>query len=216
MAKHPESFLQRVESVVPLHDKLVLDIGCGDGLRTKGIAEVARHVVAIDPDATALKTARKDNHHPRVVYQHGNAVRLKFPDQSFDVVIFTMSFHHIAPKKMPRALDEALRVTKMKSYIVFLEPGWYGSLYDAQRRFDFGDGDNRDIKAYAYHAMLTEPRMKEILESVEPATYPYSSLKDFVSMENPQRGLKAEWREFLEKRRFRLRGEHRVNIFQKR
>lgn len=216
MKKTKELFLKRVESVIPLADKLVLDIGCGDGARTKGIAAVSKHVVAIDPDKAIIAQAIKENGAKNIEYRRADARKLPFDDRMFDVVIFTMSFHHLPTKEMVKALDEALRVTKRGGYLVFFEPDWAGSVTEAERRFDFGDGDIRDVKAYAYHVMLTEPRMKEVAEFFDQAVFSYRSVRDFERREKPERGTRDEWRTFLQQRKYRLWCDQRTNVFQKR
>ncbi|MBI4426058.1 MAG: methyltransferase domain-containing protein [Candidatus Kerfeldbacteria bacterium] len=210
-----EPFLLCVQSVVKLKDKSVLDIGCGDGLRTKGIAAVAKHVMAVDPDAEVIAQAKKENGAKNVEYRRADGRKLPFSDRIFDVVIFTMSFHHLPTKDMPPALDEALRVTKRGGYLAFFEPDWAGTIIEAERRFGFGDGDIRDVKAYAYHVMLTESRMAEVAEFFNQAVFTYRSVQEFAKLEQPRRGSRSEWKAFLEKNRYRLWADERTNIFRK-
>lgn len=214
--KRPEPFLKHVLSVVELKDKNVLDIGCGDGLRTKGIAAAAKRVVAIDPDAKVIAQATKKNGAKNIEYRRADAQKLPFKDGMFDVVIFTMSFHHVPTKDMLKALDEALRVTKRGGFLVFFEPDWAGTIIEAERRFHFGDGDIRDVKAYGYHVMLTEPRMEEVAEFFNQAVFTYRSVQEFAKLDQPQRGSRSEWKAFLEKNRYRLWADERTNIFKKR
>ncbi|MBI2984012.1 MAG: methyltransferase domain-containing protein [Candidatus Kerfeldbacteria bacterium] len=209
-------FLRRLQSIVPLKDKAVLDIGCGEGLWTKELAHHCRRVVAIDPDRTALRTALKNNGADNISYAHGRAERIAFPNASFDAVVFAKSFHHVPPKSMPRALDEALRVTKPKGCLVFIELGWAGSFYEAELQFGCDHDDIRTIKAYAYQLMLSERRMKEIAEWTEVLSYQYRSLQEFIDNEQPRRGTRPEWKRFLARHRQRLTAEERINVFRKR
>ncbi|HEU5362283.1 MAG TPA: class I SAM-dependent methyltransferase, partial [Gaiellaceae bacterium] len=41
------------------HGQRVLELGCGDGRLTLGIAEDAAHVLAFDPDAEEVERARR-------------------------------------------------------------------------------------------------------------------------------------------------------------
>lgn len=211
----PERFIQRIASVVPLGEKVVLDIGCGDGIRTVGIAEVAKRVVAVDADRDALAQAKKENGQSNLTFVRANALRLPFPPAAFDLVIFTMSFHHLRTRDMARVVAEALRVTKPRGFLVWFEHGWRGSMFEAEARFDFGDGDIRDIKAYAYHVLLTERRMQEVAEFVDTASYPYRSTADFKKLEKPARGTPGEWAAFLKHHRWRLQAETRTHVFQR-
>lgn len=211
----PERFIRRIESVVRLRDKTVLDIGCGDGIRTVGIAAVAKRVVAVDADRRVLAQAKRENGHPNVSYVRASALRLPFPKESFDVVLFTMSFHHLRTRDMARVVAEALRVTKPHGFLVWFEHGWRGSMFEAEARFDFGDGDIRDVKAYAYHVLLTERRMQEVAEFVDTASYPYRSTADFKKLEKPVRGTPGEWAAFLKRHGWRLQAETRTHVFQR-
>lgn len=216
MMKKREPFLDHLDSVISLKDAVVLDIGCGDGIRTHNIAKATKRVIAVDPDVKALDQARKANGAKNIEYVHADALKLPFPSASFDLTIFTMSFHHLETEDMPKALTEAMRVTKRKGYVAFLEPGFGGSIFEADRLYRTGDGDIRDIKAYAYHAMLTEDGLEEVREFVDDYTYSYKDVDDFIKRERPQHGSRADWKLFLAERRLKLDGDERLNIFRKR
>ncbi|HEY1419624.1 MAG TPA: class I SAM-dependent methyltransferase [Candidatus Dormibacteraeota bacterium] len=70
----------------------VLDLGCGDGRLALGVAPVARTVVGVDPDPEAIAAARKNSRTARVGnvrFAVGAAQDLRFPNESFDVVILS-------------------------------------------------------------------------------------------------------------------------------
>src|SRR5580692_7116943 len=60
-----------------------LDVACGTGQSTRALAEVAEKVVAVDnsPAMQALAPAL-----PNVVYQIGEAEKLPFPAETFDLI----------------------------------------------------------------------------------------------------------------------------------
>lgn len=72
--------------------KRILDLGCGDGRFALGIAPFASEIEALDPDpsaiATAKKTARKSGV-SNVRFAVGAAQQLPYPNASFDVVILS-------------------------------------------------------------------------------------------------------------------------------
>lgn len=210
-----EPFLRRLDGAVPLAGRRVLDIGCGDGIRTVGIARLAQSVVAVDPDRKIIATAKKSHHRKNISYHVASAAKLPFARADFDVVLFSMSFHHLREADMPRALREALRVLRPGGYLAFFEQDWAGTFYQAAERFGLECG-TRAAKAYVYYMMLTEPGMIEIDESIHREVFPYRSVDDFVRQDAPQRGTKADWSDFLKRHRFRLTADHRLNIFQKR
>lgn len=72
--------------------KRVLDLGTGDGRLARAAARWARQVVGIDPDPEAIRSARtlarrEGLRNARFVV--GPAQELRFPDESFDVVMLS-------------------------------------------------------------------------------------------------------------------------------
>ena len=76
------------------HDRRVLELGCGDGRLTLGIAADAASVLAFDPDAEAVERARRtlpDGLAERVAYQVASGKEIEIEPQSFDLVVFSWS-----------------------------------------------------------------------------------------------------------------------------
>jgi ubiquinone/menaquinone biosynthesis C-methylase UbiE len=72
----------------------VLEVGCGDGRLTLGIAAEAAHVVAFDPDTEAVDRARAglpSELADRVAYQAASATEIEIEPSSFDLVVFSWS-----------------------------------------------------------------------------------------------------------------------------
>jgi ubiquinone/menaquinone biosynthesis C-methylase UbiE len=72
----------------------VLELGCGDGRLTLGIAEDAAHVLAFDPDAEAVERARRSlpaKLAERVAYRVASGKEIEVEPQSFDLVVFSWS-----------------------------------------------------------------------------------------------------------------------------
>ncbi len=63
----------------------VLEAGCGEGYGADLIAGVARRVIALDYDETAVAHVRA--RYPRVQVMHGNLTELPLPDGSVDAVV---------------------------------------------------------------------------------------------------------------------------------
>lgn len=97
--------------------KDVLEIGCGKGRITEMISGWAESYVAVDPDRAALDEA--EVRVPGVSFVQGDGEELQFPAESFDVVVFSLSLHHM---DAPLALDEAYRVLRPGGLCVVLEP----------------------------------------------------------------------------------------------
>ena len=72
----------------------VLELGCGDGRLTTGIATDARRVLAFDPDAEAVAKARQSlpaELANRVDYRVASGTELEVEPASFDLVVFSWS-----------------------------------------------------------------------------------------------------------------------------
>jgi ubiquinone/menaquinone biosynthesis C-methylase UbiE len=110
--------------VAALKPATLCDIGCGDGTlvahaRTLGIA-----AVGIEPDAARIAGGRAAG----LDLREGTAEALPFPDDSFDVVTFENSLHHVG--EIGRALAESMRVTRRA--VVVIDP-WFDRSIPSQR-----------------------------------------------------------------------------------
>jgi ubiquinone/menaquinone biosynthesis C-methylase UbiE len=76
------------------HGRRVLELGCGDGRLTLGIAEEAAHVLAFDPDGEAVERARRSvpaELNERVSYRVASGVEIEVEPHSFDLTVFSWS-----------------------------------------------------------------------------------------------------------------------------
>ena len=72
----------------------VLEVGCGDGRLTTGIARDAASVDAFDPDAEAVTLARRSlpaELAERVVFRVASGKEIELERHSFDIVVFSWS-----------------------------------------------------------------------------------------------------------------------------
>ena len=75
-------------------DQRVLELGCGDGRLTVGIAADAMSVLAFDPDAEAVERARQllpAELEQRVSYQVASGKEIEIEPGSFDLALFSWS-----------------------------------------------------------------------------------------------------------------------------
>jgi SAM-dependent methyltransferase len=71
----------------------VLEAGCGEGYGADLIADVARHVIGLDYDESAV--AHVKARYPRVEMLHGNLASLPLPDGAVDVVVNFQVIEHL-------------------------------------------------------------------------------------------------------------------------
>ncbi|QKG83266.1 class I SAM-dependent methyltransferase [Kroppenstedtia pulmonis] len=98
----------------------VLDIGCGPGWYTCVLKDLAPHIncVGVDLSTEMVEMARsvvKDENIQGVEFVEGNALKLPFPDESFDFVTSCFSFRFWG--REIQSLREAYRVLKPDSLL---------------------------------------------------------------------------------------------------
>jgi ubiquinone/menaquinone biosynthesis C-methylase UbiE len=110
----------------------VLDVGCGPGSITQGLAERAApgQVIGLDLSRETLASARAnaaarglDN----LTYEEGSVYQLRFPDASFDVAYAHQVFQHL--REPGAALREMLRVVRPGGLVAVRDVDWGTATY---------------------------------------------------------------------------------------
>ncbi len=214
MRRVKEDFLDTLEQILPLQGKKVLEVGCGEGVRSGEIAMRCSVLVAIEPDDEKLERARQREYSSAIDFRKGTAEKLDFEDMSFDIVMFTLSLHHVPIVAMNTAIDEALRVVRKNGSLVFLEPAEEGSFFEAEILFDACDGDERREKAAAYRAATNHEKIRLIQELYDETVFTFDSIDDFVTVLQPKRNSEMI-EDFLLAHHFMLKAERRILVFRK-
>ena len=96
----------------------VLDIGSGDGRNMKTILEMTEHVTGVDHDPMAVQDALKNfSGYSSVKLVVGDASKLPFGDETFDVVTFLMILPNLDTQKQI-AFNEASRIVKKDGLVI--------------------------------------------------------------------------------------------------
>ncbi|WP_225335176.1 methyltransferase domain-containing protein [Halomicrobium urmianum] len=104
-------------------DDHVLDVGCGTGFATEGLLEETEHVHGLDQSAHQLDRAvRKFGRRGPVRFYRGDAERLPFQDDSFDVVWSSGSIEYW-PNPVD-ALEECRRVVRPGGQVLIVGPDY--------------------------------------------------------------------------------------------
>lgn len=212
MKRIKDEFFKKLTEAISLSGKEVLEVGCGEGTRSQDIARACKFLFSIDPNESDVIAARERNI-PNALFNQGVAENLSFDDKSVDVVIFKLSFHHVPKTLMEQSINEALRVLRPGGWIVFLEPGMNGSLFDAEIDFDAYDGDEREAKKDAYAAMMAHPGLVLFREIADESVFQFDSLQDFMESMSPKRNIE-NIESFLARHKYILNAERRIDIFQ--
>ncbi len=107
-----------VTSIIdPVPGMKILDIAAGTGSSSRPLADRGAQVICLDFSEGMLAAGRKRN--PDLTFVQGDALKLPFPDENFDVT--TISFGLRNTHDAGAALSEAHRVTKTGGKIVIAE-----------------------------------------------------------------------------------------------
>lgn len=150
-------FIKEITAHCDLSDKTILEVGCGQGRITHDLARHARRVVAIDSDERALQTARSRINAENVTFLRCRGESLAFPEGCFDLVVYSLSLHHLPQDAMRASLAQAAGLLGEQGMIVVIEPDKSGTLIEAEERFGVGDGNEAGEKDAARHAIAVLP-----------------------------------------------------------
>jgi ubiquinone/menaquinone biosynthesis C-methylase UbiE len=101
-----------------------LDVGCGDGYLTRLLAPLVTSTGAvhgIDPSAEAIARARTISHPGFCSYAQSSALAIDAPDATYDVVVSTLTMHHLDEQDRPTAVQEMLRVLRPGGQLLLAE-----------------------------------------------------------------------------------------------
>ncbi|MGV0785677.1 class I SAM-dependent methyltransferase [Mycolicibacterium sp. XJ2] len=99
-------------------DRDVLEAGCGEGYGANLIADVARRVIGLDYDETAVAHVRA--RYPRVDMRHGNLAELPLADGSVDAVVNFQVIEHLWDQG--QFVRECLRVLRPGGCLLMSTP----------------------------------------------------------------------------------------------
>ena len=104
-----------------------LDVGCGPGSITRGLAErvAPGQVVGVDLSPETLETARRDaaaRGLANLRYEEGSVYALPFPDATFDVVYAHQVLQHLSERAA--AVREMLRVLRPRGWLAIRDVDW--------------------------------------------------------------------------------------------
>ncbi|MFD1322477.1 demethylmenaquinone methyltransferase [Micromonospora sonneratiae] len=95
----------------------VLDVGAGTGVSTQELAESGAYAVGADLSLGMLRSGKQSR--PEVPLLAGDALRLPFPDETFDAVTISFALRNISDTEA--ALREMARVTRPGGRLVVCE-----------------------------------------------------------------------------------------------
>ena len=119
-------------AMMDFRNKRVLDIACGDGAYTFEIFDRCGLSVmhGVDLAEEAIKIAKQRSGGRKIHFRTGNAEKLPYPSDSFDISHLRGCVHHA--DKPAEVLREALRVAPV---MILLEPNGYNKILKLIEKF---------------------------------------------------------------------------------
>jgi len=118
------SFLIRKQRVLEIYNKeikkkaKILDIGCGPGIIIEELLSKNAEIYGIDISKEMINLAKKK--FPNVNFSVGDAENIKFPNNTFDVVISMGLIEYL--KNDIKAITESIRVLKKDGILILTVP----------------------------------------------------------------------------------------------
>lgn len=165
-------------------DMLLLDLGCGPGTITAGLARRVGRVVGLDASAEMVDAARNhaaESEIDNATFEVGSAYDLPWPDDSFDVVYAHQVHQHLS--QPVQALQEARRVLRPGGIVALRDSDYetmvhapvaeeivrWRELYHQVHRANGGEPDaGRHLLSWVTEAGFVEPEVTT--DSVTHAT----------------------------------------------
>lgn len=138
-----------LRSLVEWSGKQVLDVGCGAGHLSIGLAGLGAIVRGFEPDPIQAEKNRQLDSTSGVTLAQAGAEDLPVDEHSVDVVVLSRSLHHVPAESMDDALTEARRVLTSDGILLILEPDIHGQFSQMIRPFH----DETVVRAQALEAL---------------------------------------------------------------
>lgn len=168
---------------VDLNGKQVLNIGCAEPIDEMQFVEKVSKWVALDINEKLIKTAEeiaRRKLHPslfnKLQFLQGDATSMKFPDDTFDIVVSFSTIEHIpGAEARQKVFKEISRVLKPDGVAIVTVPNKISMFYFAHRR-----NMRLGISDYGYAHLYTPQELKNsfLAAGLEPIMFAsdYSAL----------------------------------------
>jgi ubiquinone/menaquinone biosynthesis C-methylase UbiE len=119
------NFLKRTFEKIPCKKIKVLDVACGTGRMLPEVFSIEKEIEYIGFDSSEEMTkhlkdkSKKMGIEKKVKIKIGDATKIPFEDNSFDIVYSYHLLWHIPKEEQKKIINEMLRVCKKEGFIIF-------------------------------------------------------------------------------------------------
>ncbi len=179
-------------------DKIVLEIGCGEGRTSLLLAKLSDYYIAIDSDEKAITKARSkitQDLGQKIEFKVQKSIQTGLSDKSVDIVLMLLCFHEITFDEQCPTLVEAYRVLKKGGKLIIIDPeenptNSVQALYNLV--YSYRNFDHSKIVSHS-KSILADFIRKQKINSIKKMEYSlwwkfdsYDDLISFMIKDNPE------------------------------
>ncbi len=140
---------QNLADHVEIADRTIVDVGCGAGGLVRWLRSQGAEPVGVECGEVMRSRALEADPDNVLDYVNAFGQDLPFDDETFDVVTFIYSLHHVPADEMVNALAEAHRILRPGGVAYVAEPVAEGPGHAVDRLVD----DETEVRALAQAAL---------------------------------------------------------------
>ncbi len=139
------------ENILSLDERNILELGCGDAVLTRLIAEAGKNrtITAAEVDIVQHEKNLLIDDLPNVKFIIAGSENIPLDTNSVDTVFMFKSLHHVPVDSMDKAVEEVSRVLKPGGYAYISEPVFEGEFNEVLRLFH----DEETVRLAAFTAL---------------------------------------------------------------
>jgi len=181
-------------------NKVVLDLGCGEGRDAKVIAPLSKYYYALDSSPEQLKRAKNQcKNIKNIHFLHSSGEKIGLPNESVDLVICSWVISVINGRRRKlRVLAEVERVLKATGKVILVENDWQG---------EFEEIRQHPIRTKRFNEWLIKKGFK-----ISKKMHTYF---EFPSYEIAKRVFEQIWGKRVSNKLKSKKVEHKIIIFNK-
>lgn len=116
-------------------NKNIIDVGCGGGRYSNALRLLkAKHVTGVDYSDDGIFTAKKNYKLKNILFKKQNVLKLKYKNNSFDIVFCNGVMHHASNFK--KGIEQLHRICKPGGYIYLYLYGIGGLYWSARKQMN--------------------------------------------------------------------------------